>query len=222
MDKYLIIVFTIIFSSCMHTTVYKVEFNSFIDESYSIPTGSKLYIMENPESKNPIFDREITGKIIKILINEGYYIAPPNEADYCIIYNYGITSGKEVITQQRTEPGHYEQKSRVNAYNTTTGVEYKSYYDQYVPGKTSYVNRTITVFHRYLNVKVFKSIDLSKKNKKMRPVWVSETKSTGSSNDLRMVMDYLLVPTFKNFGINTGRTRIFKIYPNNKEMKVVH
>ena len=38
-----------------------------------------------------------------------------------------------------------------------------------------------------------------------RTVWVGEARSTGASQDLRMVINYLLLADFQQFGKNTGK-----------------
>ena len=38
-----------------------------------------------------------------------------------------------------------------------------------------------------------------------RTVWVGEARSTGASQDIRVVIDYLLLADFQQFGKNTGK-----------------
>ena len=49
------------------------------------------------------------------------------------------------------------------------------------------------------------------------PVWVGEARSMGVSSDLRMVLNYLLVADFKEFGKNTGQAVTVEIDANNPE-----
>jgi hypothetical protein len=50
-----------------------------------------------------------------------------------------------------------------------------------------------------------------------RPVWVGEARSAGISSDLRLVLNYLLVADFKEFGKNTGQAVTVEIEANNPE-----
>lgn len=202
-------------------TFYKVNINGFADKSLNQIIGCKLYVLENQNAVNSILDKEIAEKIKKVLISEGYIISKPNEADFFISFNYGISNHKETLTFKEREPGHFEQKSRVYAYNITKGTEYKYYYDQYIPGQVNTVNQEITVFDRFLFVKVFPAKDFLNKKNISNDVWICETTSSGSSNDIRVVIDYLIVPTFKNFGVNTGEIKTLTIAEDHEEMKVI-
>jgi hypothetical protein len=51
-----------------------------------------------------------------------------------------------------------------------------------------------------------------------RPVWVGEARSVGSSSDLRLVLNYLLVADFKEFGKNTGQAVTVAIEADNPEV----
>jgi hypothetical protein len=49
------------------------------------------------------------------------------------------------------------------------------------------------------------------------PVWVGEARSVGVSSDLRMVLNYLLVADFTEFGKNTGKAVAMEIEAQNPE-----
>ena len=125
--QYLIILLCLFFWSCMAASrnIYNVNINGFADKSFDKINGCKLYVLENKNAVNSILDREIADKIKKVLINEGYIISKPKDADFFISFNYGISSHKKTLTFKQREPGHFEQKSRVFAYNITQGTEYK-------------------------------------------------------------------------------------------------
>jgi hypothetical protein len=46
---------------------------------------------------------------------------------------------------------------------------------------------------------------------------VGEARSVGASSDLRLVLNYLLVADFKEFGKNTGKAVTVEIDANNPE-----
>jgi hypothetical protein len=46
---------------------------------------------------------------------------------------------------------------------------------------------------------------------------VGEARSAGTSSDLRLVLNYLLVANFKEFGKNTGQAVTVKINADNPE-----
>jgi len=51
-----------------------------------------------------------------------------------------------------------------------------------------------------------------------RPVWVGEARSVGASSDLRLVLNYLLVADFKEFGKNTGKAVTVEIGEGSPEV----
>ncbi|MDA1190491.1 MAG: hypothetical protein O3A46_02270 [Candidatus Poribacteria bacterium] len=48
---------------------------------------------------------------------------------------------------------------------------------------------------------------------KAQMVWRGEILSTGTGNDIRTIIDYLLVGAFQYFGKSTGSKRSLTIYP---------
>ena len=67
-----------------------------------------------------------------------------------------------------------------------------------------YASETLTLYDRWLQLNVVDGPDY-RSRQASKSVWVGEARSTGSSSDLRTVINYLLVADFQQFGKNTGK-----------------
>jgi len=74
-----------------------------------------------------------------------------------------------------------------------------------------------TLFDRWLLIKVVGGAAY-RTQKTSPPVWVGEAHSVGTSSDLRLVLNYLLVANFREFGKNTGKAVTVEINENNPEV----
>ena len=74
-----------------------------------------------------------------------------------------------------------------------------------------------TLYDRWLLIKVVEG-SAYRTQKTSPPVWVGEARSVGASSDLRLVLNYLLVADFKEFGKNTGKAVTVEIDANNPEV----
>jgi hypothetical protein len=76
---------------------------------------------------------------------------------------------------------------------------------------------TTTLYDRWLLIKVVKG-PAHPAQKTAPPVWVGEARSVGASSDLRVVLNYLLVADFREFGKNTGKAVTMEIDAQNPEV----
>ena len=53
-------------------------------------------------------------------------------------------------------------------------------------------------------------------------MWVGDAKSLGASSDLRVVLDYLLVADFQEFGKNTGKAITVDLKQNDPAVYSLH
>lgn len=76
------------------------------------------------------------------------------------------------------------------------------------PRRTTYVPYDYTVYTRFL---VLDLLDLERwetlpeNAKEKATIWRCESVSRGQESDLRGLLDYLLVPSFEQFGLDTGK-----------------
>lgn len=190
-----------------------VRTSGFLDqESQSFASGARIYVAVDPKSENPLLDAEIGRKIELLLKDRGYQVSPRSEAQLILRYVYGIDQGKvmtDMVPEFRPgdvtyETGRYRtngQEGTYSQYSTTAG------YIAHVP-----VDKV--VYLRNLTVKVFEVKDQDEGH----PVWIGESRSSGVSEDLRSMIDYLLIGTFRSFGKDTQRVKTTVISTNDSEV----
>ena len=96
---------------------YDIRVNGYTDPGSPglIKPGGSFCIMENPEAKNPLLEKEINGKIAKLLEVRGYSITTFEKADYCLMFAYGMGEPRSVgvATPEGTSgPGGLQLRGR--------------------------------------------------------------------------------------------------------------
>jgi len=178
-------------------TYYKIRVNGFSDKDVSVLNpGTSVFVVENPNAENPLFEREIKSKIIKLLEKHGYQVSTFDEADYLLDYDYQIGSGRAVTGVS----SHQRAGQTVAVADPMTGMP------QYVhvPGKTVVTSHSSTVYDRRLLLRVIDGEQYRNTNE-LHAAWIGEVTSSGSNADLREVIDYLLVAVFQHFGEDTNK-----------------
>ncbi len=177
---------------------YSVKVNGYTGAGTTgeIKSGGTFFVMENKEAKNPLLEAEIREKITRLLEERGYPVTTKfDKADYYLFFNYGMGEPRNVTV---VTPD----------YGWGWGVGFGG-----GPGWYFLVGAVWCPTHRYANTTTYDRWLLInvvegppyRANKESRPVWVGEAKSLGASSDLRVVLNYLLVADFKEFGKNTGK-----------------
>lgn len=190
----------IVFSSIGCVVRYNVDVNGYRAPSPSaaLAPGAKVFVVADPNAANPLLEREVAQKIGILLEGRGYDSVPPEGADYYVVFGYTIGSGPTVTgVLPVVRPGG---TATVNTY----GSGGYSYSTVNLPSTTSYVPYSKTLNTRVLILRV---VDARKyqATQQVDVVWAGDTVSSGSSSDLRNVLNYMLVATFEHFGQNTGK-----------------
>ncbi len=167
--------------SCL--TYYDVRVNGYTGGKLDIQSHKTITIVRNPKAQNPLLEEEIATKLSKSLMLKGYLISDDaNSSEYILFFNYGIESGG-------TRTYSYEG-TRLNVFTRrlepTTEVGSES------------------VYRRHLILNLYKLNGFTENSK---PVWVGEAYSTGSSSDLRKVIDFLIRGAIEHFGKDTGSAK---------------
>lgn len=194
MSFFLFIVALLILNACALQTRYKVKVNGFTGGKHAIPSGKKIFIYKNEKAVNPLFEDEIGEKIKIALKTKGYIpVKQISNADYVLHFGYEIDQGStysKIYSQSKVNEGNYE-------LNVFTGQ-----FEKTSPTTTTRVgSRAETIYSRQLLLKLF---EVNGPSKISKPVWVGEVNSSGSSSDLRKVIDYLILGAFEHFGEDTG------------------
>ena len=163
------------------STSYNIGIDSYTAQPPSqIPPGATFSAVAS-SGGNVLLDQEVQGKIGQLMMDRDFSIVPAEEAEYLILALFGIGDPQTVSTGGVVLP---------------------------VGNMLAYVPRSATTYFRWLLIGVaeaeqFRTQDLT--TTQIPWLWLGQTSSAGSSDDLRHVIDYLLVPTFETFGQSTAR-----------------
>ena len=198
MNKLCLILLTIPIYATGCTPTFTVHVNGFSELDQPIKDTASIYVTVDPNSRNPIFDKEIKAKIEMLLKSHGYIPAPDVEqADYRLAFHVGLDS--------RRVTGYTPLHSPFIGFHDR-------YWGDYNFGYTRYVPYFETLYDQWLVMKVFATgrDDVSEAG---QVVWIGEAMTDTSVADLRRVVNYLLVAGFEYFGADTKRQMILKIGP---------
>ena len=183
---------------CASAITYQVQMNGYTDNAALAPfvPGASFYVIENKEAQNPLLDQEVKAKIDKLLEQYGYPLVSRDEADYYLFFSYGLGAPQSVS---------------VNVPSWGVGIGFGTgycgpgaAYGFYWPGYCPYYTETQALYNRWLRLKVVEG-KYYRETGKSHTVWVGEARSTGTSSDLREVLNPLLIAAFKQFGKNTSK-----------------
>lgn len=183
------------------STTYTIRVNGYTDPATQaqVRPGASIFIKENPDAPNPLLDKEIKEKLTKLLARRGYAVTTNERADFYLFYKYGMGEPKSVVSG----PGYYGGFGWGVGFGGGgwgwggpvgyVGIPLGGYPTDVTPLYDRWLQLTVVEGPPYLTQKI------------TRPVWVGEAHSLGSSADLRSVLNYLLVASFREFGKNTGK-----------------
>lgn len=174
-------------------TLYQIHVNGYTDPAApgAILPGGSFFVIENREAKNPLLEKEIKEKIVRLLEQRGYRMAPYEQAQYYLFFTYGLGPERSASVVM-PEYG----------WGFGTGYGWPGAYLLVAPF-FSYSGGE-SLYDRWLLLNVVDGQHY-RERKEFRTLWVGEARSTGSSADLRVAVNYLLLADFKELGSNTGR-----------------
>lgn len=175
---------------------YNVGVNGYSStgQVLQVPRGSSIMVVSDSNAPNPILEREIKAKIETLLTEHGYGVKA-DRADYLLVFDYGIDSGRPVMG---VVP-HWHSHAYCDYY----------YSGSYGYGYYTYAPYAEVVYTRWLVMKMFDS-KAYRASKKVEPLWIGEITSAGLESDLRELMNYMLIVGFEHFGQDTGK-RIYEV-----------
>ena len=177
-------------------TSYNVGVNGYSStgQSLQIPRGSSFKVVADSNAPNLILEREIKAKIETLLTEDGYGVKVDG-ADYHLLFDYGIDSGR-VVTDI------------VPIWHSGYYCDYHYSYG-YRHGYITHVPYSEVIYTRWLVLRLFDA-DAVRSSKKVEPLWIGEVASAGMDSDLRELLNYILIVGFEHFGRDTGR-RIYEV-----------
>ena len=197
-------------SGCSSVSTFTIKVNGYTDPSApaQVKPGGYFCVVENQEATNPLLEKEIKEKLNKLLLTHGYPVTTFEKADYYLFFGYGMGEPRSVSV---ATPDYFGSIGWGVGYGWggpafSIGVPYGGY-----PADSA------SLYDRWLLIKVVEG-PAYRTQKISRPVWVGEARSVGTSSDLRLVLNYLLVADFKEFGKNTGQAVTVQIDAQNPEV----
>jgi hypothetical protein len=184
-------------------TRYTVQVNGYLDPSApaALAPGAAMAVVENKEARNPLLEKEIAAKINRLLGAHGYRVVPYEQADYYLFFLYGVgpeaaaAAGPPVSVGLGIGVGGGSWRGGGGGGFIGLGAPYP-YYPYAYPAEP--------VYGRWLTLKVVEAKPY-RQSGQARAVWVGESRSAGTSSDLREVINALLLAAFQQFGKNTGQ-----------------
>jgi len=200
-------------SGCSTAATFTIKVNGYTDPSApaQVKPGGSFCVIENQEANNPLLEKEIKEKLNKLLLTHGYPVTTFEKADYYLFFGYGMGEPRSVSV---ATPDYFGSIGWGMGYgwggwggpSVYVGMPYGGY-----PADGA------SLYDRWLLIKVVEG-PAYRTQKISRPVWVGEARSVGASSDLRLVLNYLLVADFREFGKNTGKAVTVEIGEGSPEV----
>jgi hypothetical protein len=204
-------------SGCSTTSFYTIRVNGYTAPGAPAPIkpGGFFCVVENKEAKNPLLEAEVKNKITRLLETRGYPMTTVDKADYCLLFAYGIGEPRPTGA---TAPDYFGSVG----WGWGGGYGWGGWGGWGGPSVSVGIPwggsaGSTTLYERWLLIKVVPGSDY-RARQDAPPVWVGEARSVGTSSDLRMVLNYLLVADFKEFGKDTGKAVPMEIEAQNPEV----
>ena len=204
------------FSGCSSVSTFTIKVNGYTDPGpRGLKPGASFCVIENQEAKNPLLEKEIKEKLNKLLLTHGYPVTSFEKADYYLFFGYGMGEPRSVTVTAPDYYGSFGWGGEGDMAGAAWGGWGGPAVSVGIPWGGS--ADSAPLFDRWLLIKVVEG-PAYRTQKISRPVWVGEARSVGASSDLRLVLNYLLVADFKEFGKNTGQAVTVEIEADNPEV----
>lgn len=142
------------------------------------------------------------------LVKHGFVEVPAEEADVVMFFSYGIDSGKEVVSSYPI----FGQTGTSSSYTSGTVTSYGNYatysgttYNTPTYGVVGSGVTSGTEYTRFLKVELLESTALAKGD--IKKIYEAKVVSSGSSNQVAVVMPTMIKALFEEFPGKSGSTR---------------
>lgn len=202
---FILVIALLVFYACASSLFYNVRVNGYTGGKPFGLNGKRIFVYTNEQAENPLFEYEVANKIKKALVMKGHIpVDSLSDAECVLVFNYGIDTGRPVTYASTYSTSHYE-------LNIFTGQFERQ------PMLRTEVG-TSTEFTRRLLLGLFETKDFPL-SQKPKPIWFGDVISTGSSSDLRKVIDFLIIAGFEHFGEDTGEQKLHILFQTDERIK---
>jgi len=212
-------------SGC-ESTRYLVGVNS-INDGEKIMSTKKVIIFSGIKdiTKEDLQFKEYERYVTKAFIKKGYVVTNnPEEADIGVFLTYGIGGPQEHTYNYSMPVFGQTGVSSAQTFGTVQGFGNSATYSgttTYTPsygivGATSGVG-TVVTYTRFMRLDAY---DLAgyRESKKEKHLWRTDTSSTGTSGDLRMIFPVMVAAAAPYIGENTEKTIEINLEENDKRI----
>lgn len=187
----------------------------------TIPQGFPLgssFVIESLHHENTMIEQDIAHKIELILQNKGYSTKESHQAQYCLLFNYRIQQTKKTADVVTYVPGKVINSYRSVVSNGNT----KLYQDRIeTPGKFVTVPEVHILFTKSVVIQIFDAQSFRQESAP-RLIWQGSAQYCDENNDLRDALDYLLITSLRDLGIDTQKNILTTISSDDKEILQLH
>lgn len=172
------------------TPTYRVHVNAFSQLKEPLSQGETIYVVVDPNSRNPILANTVAAKIKAMLQDLGYAAAENREAaQHTLTFHAGVDRSAYVdyLPVSRPWGGYY-------------GF-YGGFHRGFGMGYTAYEPFLETVYSHWLDMRLFGPAKGAKSN--TQPVWIGEAVVGLDDPELRQAINYLLVGLMEYFAADT-------------------
>jgi hypothetical protein len=172
------------------TPTYRVHVNAFSQLKEPLTRGEAIYVVVDPNSRNPILADKIAAKIRMMLQDLGYVAAEKREtAPHTLTFHAGVDRSAYVdyLPVSRPWGGYYGFRG---GFHRGFGFGY-----------TAYEPFLETVYSNWLDMRLFGPAKAAKTN--TQPLWIGEAVVGTDEPELRQAVDYLLVGLMEYFAEDT-------------------
>lgn len=174
----------------------------------TMPTKVKYAAIPFKDQQGSLEHKSYERLIKEELAKRGFVEVPTEEADVVMFFSYGIDSGKEVVSSYpifgQTGTSSSYTSGTVTSYGnyaTYSGTTYKTpTYGVVGSGVTS-----DTEYTRFLKVELLESPALAKGD--IKKIYEAKVISSGSNNQVAVVMPTMIKALFEDFPGKSGSTR---------------
>lgn len=208
MKKTLIAIFILVAGNCLcgcGPTLYNINVNGYTDPAAPgvIVPGSSFFVIDNQKAPNPLLEKEIKEKINQLLTRQGYQAVAYDQAQFYLFFSYGIGQERAASVAM---PDYYTSYG----FGLGGGSGWRGNPFVFAAPFFTFYPGPENLYDRWLLVNAVDGKYYREKGE-FRTVWVGEARSTGTSQDLRVAIDYLLLADFQQFGKNTGKAMTVEI-----------
>lgn len=201
--------FILIFlSSCArHYTISTHSFSDFTDIPYGFAKGSTFQLFAQEPLDNPLFEKELSHKIGQMLWKKGY-IPTEEKGDYALHFKIKSIPFTKTVNVPKYISGTTQKKAgkKVGSVN----LSYEETTEEC--GKTIYVPEIWTYYDQEFTMMVYQDQKL---------LWTGSSQIIDTHNDLRDLLDYLLITSFRYFGQNSKKKIEIVMSEKDEELRLM-